>query len=127
MATGNTRVPHHKTEEVSSKPRLYSFSSLRHTNLTVFRCPGMTLSSPYEPSFEEVQDAFERQMKCSLIGPQDIERFLDTFLPLPSDVDPNSIPLFGLSGSLIGGREKNAYADLVRIVLAPHYRNRYAE
>ena len=87
----------------------------------------MTLSSPYEPSFEEVQDAFERQMKCSLIGPQDIERFLDTFLPLPGDVDPNSIPLLDLSDALIDGREKNANADLVHIVLASRFRPRYAE
>ena len=76
----------------------------------------MTLSSPYEPSFEEVKDVFERQMKCSLVGPQHIERFLDTFLPLPSDVDANSIALFDLSDALIDGREKNAYADLVCVV-----------
>ena len=80
---------------------------------------GMLPFSPYEHDFKEVRNILEREMRCSLVGAQPVEQFLDTFLPLPGDVDPASAPPIDFSQVVVSGPEKNSYAGLVRVVQLP--------
>ena len=45
----------------------------------------------HEPDFQDIRKMLESEMRCSLVGPQPVEQFLNTFLPLPSDGGPGSV------------------------------------
>ena len=78
---------------------------------------GMLPFYPHEPDFKTVRDILEREMRCSLVGAQPVEQFLNTFLPLPSDVDPGSVPSIDFSRVIVSRIEKASYPGLVRVVL----------
>ena len=74
--------------------------------------------SQHEPDFKTIRDILEREMRCSLVGPQPVEQFLSTFLPPPDDVDPGSVPSIDFSQVIVSRIEKDSHPGLVRVVLA---------
>ena len=74
----------------------------------------------HEPDFQDIREMLEREMRCSLVGAQPVHQFLDSFLPLPSDVDPTSIPVVDFSKVKVSTQEKDSYAGLVCVDLVSH-------
>ena len=83
--------------------------------------------SRYEPDFQEVRDIFEREMKCSLIGPQPVQQFLDMFLPLSDIAELDLNPTFYSPGVTSSGTEKVPKTALVCVVFVTRCSNRPTE
>ena len=81
----------------------------------------------HEPDFQDIRKMLESEMRCSLVGPQPVDQFLESFLPLPSGVDSTSVPAVDFSKGKVTNEEKDLYAGLVCVVLVSRCPYRYAE
>ena len=81
----------------------------------------------HEPDFQDIREMLEREMRCFLVGPQPVDQFLESFLPLPSGVDSTSVPAVDFSKVKVTNEEKDLYAGLVCVVLVSRFPYRYAE